>query len=223
MIHPVLNNIFETLPLQTVITSFDAYASQELAKLHTNMETYTSRIESLTYSLTEKDNYIKALEQTNKSLKLANESLKNTIQSLEDEKKAFTKVSHIIAMEKENARLKNELDALQARLSRQVDVVSNTSAPTSDSTITTVEDIHNFTHETPKSEMLPTKENEQDACDEANDDAALTVYEKKIKGKVYYISSTDNTIYERTEDGEIGRRLGVLQKQNEKMRPIWDS
>lgn len=68
-----------------------------------------------------------------KSSLLATEQLlqhaKNEVKGLEEERSAFSKVSQIIAMEKENARLKRDIDHLQQQLTRHQPPVSPQVSP----------------------------------------------------------------------------------------------
>lgn len=43
-------------------------------------------------------------------------------------------------------------------------------------------------------------------------DEVIEVYEKKIKGVLYYVSSTDGIVYTRLGDGSVGEDVGVLAK-----------
>lgn len=113
----------------------------------------------------------------NDRLIIENEKLTKDVQALteqlhflEQEKKEFSKVSHVVALEKENSKLKQEI------------------------------------------EMLKEKNN------------TIDVYEKEIKGKLYYISCQDNsTIYNKNDDDSIGSIVGYIEKNEttQKFKVRW--
>jgi len=122
----------------------------------------------------------KRLEKENIDLHNETHALQQKIIQLQEENAAFSKVSHIVAMEKENARLQRELSDLKAKLV--------------------------------KVEPPP---KQQDAEEES-------FYLQKIKGKQYYISEKDLSIYAMTEDEDVGEKIGVLTTAaNGKKVPQW--
>ena len=61
-----------------------------------------------------------------------------------------------------------------------------------------------------------TEENEEEFSEE---EVEITFKEKKLRGKIYYISEDDDReIYEKLPDGELGDCVG---KYNEKNRPVF--
>jgi chromosome segregation ATPase len=104
------------------------------------------------------------------------QALANTIESLEEEKRDFAKVSHVVALEKENAKLRQEIEALRKTLNE---------------------------------------------CNKSEDDS-ISIYEKKIKGKIYYINTNDDkTVYEKNDDGSVGKIVGTLDRQGGKTKIVW--
>jgi hypothetical protein len=68
-------------------------------------------------------------------------------------------------------------------------------------------------------EPVASEEQEEPVDDE---DEVLEVTEKVIGGKVYYVSTNeDMTIYEYTEDGDVGAALGRIEKINGKSKAKW--
>ena len=54
---------------------------------------------------------------------------------------------------------------------------------------------------------------------ESEEEVEVTFSEKKLKGKIYFISDDDDRdIYEKLPDGELGNHVG---KYNEKNRPVF--
>jgi len=106
----------------------------------------------------------------------------------------FAKVSHVVSLEKENAKLKLELSKFK-----------NSSKDKAEAAIQ-VEPIDELSSSKIMDEA--NKEKEEKQTEEEED-----FYEKKIKGATYYISSLTQKIYEKTEDGEVGKHVGLLQKE----------
>lgn len=158
-------------------------------------DTENTRLKSL---IQEKDDIISQLQSDmNKYLQ--------QIQQLEDEKTAFSRVSHIIAMEKENSRLKHELDTLTSKLNMYA------------TQKTTQHDVS-----LPQQEAVVTSITEDSVCQTATDEATQ-FKEKKIKGTVYYMSVNDNILYEKLDNGEVGTRVGHLTETSTgKFKVQWD-
>ena len=183
----------------STIQTLTGKLKKALAEAHNyalKCETLSSELEEAKNILMIADMKLTNIEKENDSLKFDNEQLQKdlssekqeivklrcTIDTMEQDKKDFTRVSHVVAMEKENNKLRTELSALKATLSK----------PT--------ESIVNQTQEC---------YNEKDKEEGQN----LSVYEKKIKGIVYYVScQEDLTIYKKNEDGTLGESVGYLEK-----------
>ena len=127
------------------------------------------------------------LHKENDMLKEDVQSLEHKILQLKDENAAFSKVSHIVAMEKENARLQKELLDLKNKIKKTVVPVP------------------------PPVPIIVVEEKEEEEC----------FYIKKIKGKEYYISEKDNSIYSISQDDDVGDKIGILKSSNGKTTPQW--
>ena len=137
---------------------------------------------------------IAKLQQTIDSVKSREEELLAKITNLEDENNNFRKVSRIIAFENENAALKREMESLKKRL---------LPAPAAVSIDEQIAEISSETIEQMMSESSAEEEDE------------IGVYEKTIKGEVFYISNDDNRrVYRKNEDGSIGEEIGRLAGKN---------
>ena len=137
---------------------------------------------------------------TMKSLEQEIGQLKRNIEMLEDERRQFTKVSHIIALEKENTKLRIEIEKLKTKPAETKQIVQ---------------------HEVVDSVPSPISE-EQNAVVE--EEESIDVYEKVIKGNTYYVSNKeDKTIYEKLEDGSIGNKVGTIVKSNGRSKVEWCS
>jgi len=141
-----------------------------------------------------------------------NETMKKQINILEEDRAQFAKVSHIIALEKDNAKLKAELETHKAKLAMAMSV-SNTvpSVPSQE-----------VVNEAPlvKKEDVEGKEHAEEPQNSIED---TEFYEKKIKGTVYFIGTKTNTIYSKTEEDEIGDAVGKLEKNDAtgKSKVVW--
>ncbi len=107
-----------------------------------------------------------------------------------EENKAFLKVSQIVAYEKENAKLRKEIEHLKRQV--KPDLVL---------------------HEETKIQETQEKQEPE-----------LNVYEKKIKGTVYYVSDdADMCIFMKNPDGDIGEEVGryQLDESSGKNKPVF--
>jgi hypothetical protein len=166
---------------------------------------------TLTIKLTES---INMLTSENKSIKETNQVLIEQVSSLEvrlrdlsrdlensqEEQRQLLKVSRVVAIEKDNARLRLELQQLESKLQLLKDSKTHTvPSPHSKEEAT-------ITH--PITQKLA--EIGKDTRTELNhEEEALNVREKTIKGIVYYLSD-DNNIYEKNDDESIGELVGRI-------------
>lgn len=129
----------------------------------------------------------------------------NTINELEEDKKAFTKVSHVVAIEKENARLRQEIILLKNK---------KTYGETHQSVKVMDEPVETITTFAENETVASVKEHQSNNT--------IDVYEKKIKGKIYFVSKgEDMTVFNKRDDGSIGDPVGVLEKHGEKFKITW--
>lgn len=166
--------------LQTSIEILNV-ADSKLLKLSEQNNTLTNENQTLSLDL--------------QKANLTIQQLKETISSMEQDKRDFNKVSHVIALEKENSKLRTELETMKTIVKTQ------STAPSE----------HSVKYDTEITNEL--------------EDAEIEVFEKKIKGNIYYISCQDNsTIYTKNDDGTIGPILGHLEKDktSQKTKVKWN-
>lgn len=136
--------------------------------------------------------------------------LQKQIEAVEDDKRQLTKVSNIIAIERENSRLKFEMESLKKKLATKL------AAP-----VLTKDTVIEVT-EAKEVVMINDDKVAVEKCEEEADtdhEEDLEVYEKKIKNNVYYVSTRDDaSVYEKDDDGAIGQKIGYLQKVNGKLK-----
>lgn len=181
----------------------DIYNSsiQHINDMNTNfMLGIKDTLKTLTTNLFE---IINKLTIENKEVKELNNNLKDKVISLEarlqditkelenslEEQRQLLKVSRVVAIEKDNARLRNELQQLETKF--QTFKEQHTSINT-----TSVQIIN--------SEQITTIEQEHEQ------EEALNVREKKIKGNIYYVSD-DNNVYTKNDDDSIGNMIGKIE------------
>jgi len=167
-------------------------------------------IMTLTTKLTES---LDMLTSENKSVKETNQLLVEQVSSLEvrlkdlsrelensqEEQRQLLKVSRVVAIEKDNARLRSELQQLESKL--QLLKHSQTHIVPSPPVV-----IPTITHSVTQKENAIGKDTETELDHE---EEALNVREKTIKGIVYYLSD-DNNVYEKNDDESIGELLGRI-------------
>jgi len=194
-----------------------------------------SIIQTTTYSLDEQRKLNDVLEKENKDLchqllvsKTEVNKLIKKVQDAEDDQKQFTKVSHIINMERENTHFKQQVTILERRvafyqnqcneLKLQLQSQSQILQLTQHTQTCTDDNTHEETSDepltSPHQDIEAKDKDHNDKVSEDNDDSEdsedLSVVEKKIKGVIYYVSD-DNDIYERNEDESIGDLKGKIE------------
>lgn len=188
-----------------------------------------NNLQSTLYSLDEQCKVNDRLQQENKDLRhqlmmtqREVDKLKVKVQEAEDDQKQFTKVSHIINMERENTHFKQQIAILERRVafyqnqcndlkSHQQQVQQQ--SQTNQATQTCIDDNAHF-QQTDTTDIVNPPDMEGDVNngedEEQDDDGGMSVVEKKIKGIVYYVSE-DNDIYEKNEDDSIGILKGKIE------------
>jgi chromosome segregation ATPase len=154
----------------------------------------------------------KTLSEINSDLQSQTETLKNkihelekTIKTLQDDHKEFSKVSHVVALEKENSKLRQEL--YKKRLVE--DKIQEEPPPQKNSSTT---------DNVPESPRKQAQEHQHAGDEEQTVD---DVYEKRIKGKTYFVSSIDKSVFTKNEDGTIGEKVGTLERYGTKTKIVW--
>ena len=139
------------------------------------------------------DDALHALETKYSNLLLTNTMLSQTLSKLEEELHNFKKVSQIIAYEKENSRLRKEIELLKEIMSKPPLLFLP---------------------------PLPLLDDGAKAYSETETEAEIELIEVVIKNKHYYMTDDqDKQIYAQLPDGEIGDKLGHMDKNG---RPVWD-
>ena len=210
-------------------------------KLFKRLEYYDEIIKFLNSKidvLTDENNKYKKVyeEQETTVNNLTNEvyNLKNNIQQLEEDNAAFSKVSHIIAMEKENAKLKSDIKLLTHRcniLSKRniqvhpTPILNESYMPIPQNILPSFQPPPEpkpqlpLLSTPPPSPPSPSNDIQETLEDEQDEE---TFIEKKIKGNIYYISENTQYIYQKLENGDVGNKLGALEKRNDKTKAVWD-
>jgi hypothetical protein len=196
----------------TLLTLKNVFEAQRtlINELKSNYENVRSEKELLEKTIIE--HQTKDQENVKNIEVMSNEIQKliTQIRHMEEDNKAFTKVSQVVRLEKENTRLVMEVERLKQRLSNALSKKSN-SMQSSES--------GDFEDSVDR-EKFKTDEDTQSTPDELNQN----VYEKVIKGTIYYVTDdVDMVIYEKTEDETVGKRLGQLKKENGKTKVSWDN
>jgi predicted RNase H-like nuclease (RuvC/YqgF family) len=156
------------------------------------------QLEKASSNIRELENNIVLLKTENDGLKTMNEylnsdksKLESYISNLEEEHRNFTKVSKIIALENENAKLRKEL-----------------------------EDIKQKEHKEIRKDTLINKSIETKGIQDTNDDEeSVEVYEKKISGVYYYVDDSKR-VYCKMTDGGIGDHIGYLESVSGKTKLV---
>ena len=168
-----------------------------------------------------------------------------------DEYQSFMSVSRVVMISNENAKLRDRVALLERCSRNKVPLAASLpdpkedAAPPADAPVELAPDVDAKEEDAPtlpedaptppveaapvelapdidaKEEAAPTPTVELAPDIDAKEEADINVYEKKIKGVVYYIDEADN-IYEQLEDGVMGDILGryVTDANNNNKRKI---
>lgn len=212
---------------------------------------------------------LKECENNQYTINLLNndiEKYKAQIKTSEDDHKEFTKVSHVIMLEKENNKLRIECELLKnksklvslAEKERKENKKECSTRHRNNKNIKPIDNNFNIIDQQIDNKLniikIPEKLIEENHLEipekliEANhieiaeklieenpieipeqlesisieEEEDIDVYEKKIKGIIYYISSNDDMkIYQKNSNGTIGIQLGFLEKIGEKRKIKW--
>ena len=194
-----IDSFFVKLETALKLNERDALIQAEkVASIEADLVTKDCTIQTLT---AERNLYKDDIEILRTNVK----DLQNSIKRIEEENTNFKKVSQIIAYEKENSKLKEEIKSLNNKLAK---VESGTKSvqcviPT-------------------QQEPIVLQQTREPVQDDIEDDVDLAVFEKKINKMVYYVSDDDAMrIFTKTPEGDIGDELGRLVNVDGKLKPLW--
>jgi hypothetical protein len=155
-------------------------------------------------------------------------NLKRTIIALEEDQRSFMKISHLAALDKENSRLRQELEVALKKnvVSHAVPLVKSVA----DEKGCEGDEEDEEAEEAEEAEVAEKKD--VGTSDGVNDGVGvegeneneneLDVYEKKIDGRIYYVSrGDDRSVYMKNNDDSIGRQVGSLVKIGDKYKMSW--
>ena len=178
--------------------------------LQSEIEAFAARQEAeyqaaLTLAQAKHDELLSAAEAKYNKLVSTNAELAATNQKLQEELCNLTKVSQIIAYEKENSKLRHEIELLKAALAPApgpIPIKSDTAALA------------------PAPAPGPIKSKPETAPEKAQEESdEIDLLEITIQSrKLYVTDDAERTLYERLPDDEIGQAVGHL---NARGRPVW--
>lgn len=132
------------------------------------------------------------------------EMLITKLQEAEDYQKQFTKVSHILTMEREKTHLQQQLDIMERRVAFYRSQCKRS-----------------FSVEDQETQTMGHQQQEfqQPSSEADNNDVEMNVIEKKIKGVVYYVSD-EGDIYEKANEavGQIRGKIETLPSGKTKVK-----
>ena len=217
---------------------------------------------------------LEKLKEENTILQDKLASAQKEIKDARSSQQEFTKVSHVIMLTQENARLKNDVAFLTERVNRllkrkpeleaeaakppelkQVPELEAEAEPELESEAAKPPELKQVPEleaqaepelkqvpelkppelkqeelkpeAEPKQETLYADPEEADSSTEPEENPEaeppeFSVYEKKIKGKTYFVSDNDDMyIYDVLEDGSVGQQVGQLVKSDGKTKVVW--
>lgn len=142
------------------------------------------------------------------SLTKDNEQLKRHVRELEDYSTQFSRVSHVVAMERENARLQSHIKLLERRIEIYQQRLKDATHGIESREEAVV--LNEQPQELPPEKPEDVPEKSQVSQEQEAPIPSQIMREKKIKGIIYYISE-GNEIHTKTEDGDVGECVGKLE------------
>ena len=175
--------------------------------LQSEIEAFAARQEAeyqaaLTLAQAKHEELLSAAEAKYNKLVSTMAELAATNQKLQEELCNLTKVSQIIAYEKENSKLRHEIEMLKAALAPAPFKPALAPAPAPGLVPIKFE-----------AEKAPEKAQEDKESDEI-DLLEITIQSRKL----YVTDDAERTLYERLPDDEIGQAVGHL---NARGKPVW--
>jgi predicted RNase H-like nuclease (RuvC/YqgF family) len=175
-----------------------------MAGVKDTLKTLTTKLVETINKLTIENN--EAMELNN-GLKAQVTSLEARLQDMTkelenslEEQRQLLKVSRVVAIEKDNARLRTELQQLETKFQLLKEQHASMKAPCATTNVEKVTTVITNEH----------VDIHQDKEQEQSQEEALNVREKKIKGAVYYVSD-DNSVYTKNDDDSIGNIIGRIE------------
>jgi hypothetical protein len=183
-------------------------------KFNMVVENLTAEVNRLTLENT-------SFKATNSALEQSQIELSSTIKRLEDENRSFMKVSKIIAVENENAKLKKDIEEM---LQRRVKQFHMPKAQCSQMTQTEAVDPERAPILLAHAEVQTTEEAPPQRTEEEPrpfTQSVVSMKEKKIGGTLYLVDS-DKNVYNKDLNGELGDVVGRLVSMGgSKMKMVW--
>lgn len=169
-------------------------SEREMKLLQEALNVCEQQIKEVSTQKKELEDEKEQLVSKNDALSKEVEMLMTKLQEAEDYQKQFTKVSHILTMEREKTHLQQQLDIMERRVAFYRNQCKRSFS---------VEDQETQT-------MCHQQQEVQQPSSEAdNNDVEMNVVEKKIKGVVYYLSD-EGDIYEKTNEA-VGKIRGKIE------------
>lgn len=207
-----LKTYLSSLP-DNIINEIEAYKNK-IYILEEDLHEIKKERDIYNRSLCEKDHIIQELQ-------LELNKINDEIVRVKEDNAAFSKVSHIIAMEKENSKLKTEISFLNERLSKALKKKNVEDIISPPQTFIPLARVLQQSIEENKKIILDPPMEKLEELDVVKPDL-VNYTEKNIKGKLYYVSNDTSTVYEKLEDGRIGIEMGHLERNKTgKLRIIW--
>jgi FtsZ-binding cell division protein ZapB len=200
----VLNKVDE---LNSLLDRLKIAYENELTKWSINLD-HTVKDKDNTIALLSKE--IEGLKEINAYLLKDKDTLEKQVKDLEEEYRNFTKVSKIIALENENAKLKLELSKLTNTLTqtkKESKEVQTSAIPVSAPVVPPVA-------QTTVPSVSQSLSSDVETV-EGNEEESIDVEEIIIEEKEYYIDDTKR-VYLKLDDGSIGEELGMLGRKKGK-------
>lgn len=198
-------------------------SSLEVNDVLSRMKDYINKLESSitdmvgnSYTtLAKQEEDIRILKEENACYEAEIIKYKSTIENMEKDKSSFSKISHIISLENENHKLKQDIDLLNTRIKRLIE--QNNNNPRNEQ-VEPLCDVVSQSHEGCFEDNFTEHSNNE-----------ITFIKKKINGTFYYIKQTNDIVQNSiqpffviNDDDTVGSQVGsIIIKDDGKKKIQW--
>jgi len=199
-----------------------------LCELENLIGHFEQRISKLEGEIIDHKNSIDTLQTRCDHLEKNNTDLVDELENMKKVSIIKTLNTRLTEKDGEIAHLKTRINALEQNSKSKIELVNEVTVkkeeapePVEEASPAPVEEAEPEPEASPAPEASPEPVADQQESDNesGSDEEEVSVSEKKLRGKMYYVTDDDEKqIYEKLEDGDIGDLVG---KYNEKNRPVF--
>ena len=193
-----------------------------LCELENLIGHFEQRISKLEGEILDHKNSIDTLQSRCDHLEKNNTDLVDELENMKKVSIIKTLNTRLTEKDGEIAHLKTRINALEQNSKSKIELVNEVTVKKEEAPESVKEASPAPVEEAepePEASPEPAADQQESDNESGSDEEEVSVSEKKLRGKMYYVTDDDEKqIYEKLEDGDIGDLVG---KYNEKNRPVF--